>query len=72
MIDEILHKQLDQQVADVKRAFSQKMDAADPGSVEAWAALYEKKIRGNFAGTARKTEFKLRYGLAKTVLNEIR
>lgn len=72
MLDEILARQLDEQVTSVKREFSEKMQEADPGSVDAWAALFEKKIRGNFAGTARKTEFSLRYGLAKTVLNEIR
>ena len=72
MLDDILARRLDDQVAAVKREFSNKMDEADPGSVEAWAALFERKLKGNFAGAARKTEFSLRYGMAKNIINEIR
>ena len=72
MLDEILSRQLDAQVSAVKREFAEKMKDADPGSVEAWAALYERKIKGKFAGSARKTEFTMRYGMAKQILNEIR
>ena len=72
MLDEVLARQLDDQVAAVKREFADTMQHADPASVEAWAALYERKLKGNFAGAARKTEFSLRYGMAKNIINEIR
>lgn len=72
MLDEMLANQLDAQVTSVKREFSEKMQKAEPGSVAAWEALFERKIKGSFAGAARKTEFSLRYGMAKTVINEIR
>lgn len=72
MLDQLLAQQLDNQVMNVKREFKNKMDQVDPGSVDAWAALFERKLKGNFAGAARKTEFSLRYGMAKNIINEIR
>ena len=72
MLDDLLFKQLDAQVSAVKQDFKQKMEQVEPGSAEAWAALFERKLRGNFAGSARKTEFSLRYGMAKNIINEIR
>lgn len=72
MLDEILARRLDAQVTAVKRDFAQKMAEIEPGSAEAWAALFERKLKGKFAGSARKTEFSLRYGMAKNIINEIR
>lgn len=72
MINELLYRQLDAQYTAVKQEMKQKLNEADPSSVEAWGLLFEQKIRRNFASTARKTEFTMRYGMAKNIINEIR
>ncbi|OMH25618.1 hypothetical protein [Motiliproteus sp. MSK22-1] len=65
-------RQLDRNVATAQRSLKDVYDGVDGATVEDWNALIEAKGAAGIAGKVRDTEFQLKFGLAKSILNEIR
>ena len=65
-------KLLDRNVEVAQRSLKDMYESADGMMVEDWQALLEAKAEAGIAGKVRDTEFELKFGLAKSILNEIR